>query len=267
MHPRISVNPASFPIEYTMDEYLASLQRIGATRAGVRRTMLADEGWDDALGRLEAAGLDVPYLIHRNFYELERPESWEQGNAELRRTVDAAARLGASIYGTTGPGPAVGLTWEQARDAFVAAAPPAAAYARERGVPLMVETAVCQFADYHFLHTLRDTVEVARAAGVGVCVDVHPCWMERDLEATIRDAAPLVDLVQLSDYVLGTRSVDRGVPGNGVAPLERVIATVLDTGYAGPFDLELWGDSGMDDHDALVRGAEHVGRILERLGV
>jgi len=42
---------------------------------------------------------------------------------------------------------------------------------------------------------------------------------------------------------------------------------VLETGYKGVFDLELWGDSGLPDGEALLRAADWVGKLLARLGV
>jgi sugar phosphate isomerase/epimerase len=267
MHPRVSVNPASFPADFTFDRLLDSYVRTGAHSVGYRRSMIADEGAEGTLARIEAANLRPAYLIQREFFRLAEPEAWEADRATLRETVDWAKRLGASIYGTTGAGAAAGLTWEQARDAFAEAAAPAGAYAEERGVVLMLENSSHMFADYHFAHTLRDTIDVAHAARFAVCVDFHSAWVDRGLEAEIARAGSTIGLVQVCDYMPGDRTMNRGIPGTGVMPLERLFSWVLDAGYGGFFDLELWGDSGMDDVEAIKRGADHVGRVLERLGV
>jgi sugar phosphate isomerase/epimerase len=233
---------------------------------GAHRNKLLVHGWDEGLDLLESSGLTVSYFIHREWFRLDRPDAWEDDTAKLCEVIDAAARFGAGLYGTTGPGPALGLTWEQAADAFLAAVPTAAAHARAKGVSLMLETAQPLFADYHFLHTLRDTLDVVEEAGIRLCLDVHPTWFERDLEALVRRGTPICDLVQLSDYAPGMRTMDRGIPGDGVMPLERIIGWLVEEGYTGVFDLELWGDSGMDDEAAVARGAAHVTGILERLG-
>lgn len=266
IHPRVCVNPVSFPAETPLAETLEVIRRLGVRCVGAHRTRLLEHGWDEGLDLLERSGLTVPYLIHREWFRLDRPEAWEEDTAQLCEAIDAAARFGAGLYGTTGPGPAIGLTWEQAADAFLAAVPTAAAYARQRGVSLMLETAQPLFADYHFLHTLRDTLDVVEEAGLRLCLDVHPTWLERDLEALVRRGAALCDLVQLSDYAPGMRTMDRGIPGDGVMPLERIVGWLLEEGYAGVFDLELWGDAGRPDGEAIHRGADHVGTLLERLG-
>jgi sugar phosphate isomerase/epimerase len=267
MHPRVSVNPASFPPDITLDRLIDSYVRTGAHSVGYRRATIADEGVEDAFARIAAANLRPAYLIQREFFRLKTPEAWEADRQTVRETVDWAKRLGASIYGTTGAGAAAGLTWEQACDAFVEAASPAGAYAKEQGVVLMLENSSHMFADYHFTHTLRDTIDVSHAAGFGVCVDFHSAWVDRGLDAEIARAGSTIGLVQVCDYMPGDRTMNRGIPGTGVMPLERLFSWVLETGYQGFFDLELWGDSGMDDVEAVKRGADHVGRVLEQLGV
>lgn len=266
IHPRLSVNPSSFPASMPWPDVLATVSSLGMPAIDAPRQRLAPFGWDAGLRLLADSGLAVTTFIHRTLFALDRPETWDASRAEIRETIDAAARFGAPVYGTTGPGPAVGLTWEAAADRFCEAVAPCVAYARERDVLLMVETTQPMFADYHFLHTLRDTVDLCERAGLGVCLDVHGTWNERGLRAGIDRAGPRLGLVQLSDYAFGMRSMDRGIPGDGVMALETVLGWVLETGYAGRFDLELWGDSGMPDADAILRGAEHVGRLLDRLG-
>jgi sugar phosphate isomerase/epimerase len=266
IHQRISVNPSSFPATMPWPEVLETVARLGVRSIDASRQRLAPFGWEEGLRLLEESRLAVTTFIHRTLFELDRPETWDASRTEIRTTIDAAARFGAPVYGTTGPGPAVGLTWEESADRFVEAVAPSVAYARERDVLLMIETTQPLFADYHFLHTLRDTVDVCERADLGVCLDVHGTWNERGLRATIERAGPRLGLVQLSDYACGMRSLDRGIPGDGVMPLDRILSWVLDTGYGGRFDLELWGDSGRPDEEAVLRGAETVGRLLDVLG-
>lgn len=266
MHPRLSVNPSSLPPDMPWPAVLSTIARLGVPAVDAPRTRLVAHGWEAGLDLLAGSGLAVTTMIHRTLFSLDRPETWDASRAEIGETIDAAVRFGAPVYGTTGPGPAVGLTWEEAADRFCDAVAPCAADADARGVLLMVETTQPMFADYHFLHTLRDTVEVCERAGLGVCLDVHGTWNERGLRATIERAGPRLGLVQLSDWAPGMRSMDRGVPGTGAMPLERILGWVLETGYEGRFDLELWGDSGMPDEDAILRGADHVGGLLEQLG-
>ncbi len=263
VHPRVCAHPVSFPVESPLPENLEAIRRLGFPWVGAHRNKLLAHGWEDGLDLLERSGLRVAYFVHREWFRLDRPDLWDEDTAALREVIDGAARFGAGLYGTTGPGPAIGLTWEQAAEAFIRAVQPAVAYAREKGVSLMLETAQPLFADYHFLHTLRDTIDVVEDAGLRLTYDVHPTWFERDLEALVRRGAPITDLVQLSDYSPGMRTMDRGIPGDGVMPLERILGWLLEEGYDGVFDLELWGDTGMTPEEGLARGAAWVGGALE----
>jgi sugar phosphate isomerase/epimerase len=89
---------------------------------------------------------------------------------------------------------------------------------------------------------------------------------ERGLRACLRDAADLIGLVQLSDYIAGRRDPYRAVPGDGVIGLERILAAVLEDGYAGLFDLELYAEPGVDPADTIARACDYAGAMLERLG-
>src|SRR5262249_19247463 len=154
-----SVNHASFPKTTTLAEDLRVCEQAGAERVGLHRDKLARAGW-----KLQT-NLTVTHLIHRNAFVLEAPGTWDAAPAELGRTLEAAEALGADrVYLTTGPRGA--LDFDAAAAAFSTAVAPCAS---DR---LLVETANPQFADIHFLHTLRDTVDVAEQAGIGVCLDI-----------------------------------------------------------------------------------------------
>ena len=58
--------------------------------------------------------------------------------------------------------------------------------------------------DVSFVHTLRDGTDVAERAGIDVIADLGNCWMERDVEDTVRRAGSRIAVVQFSDAVFGT---------------------------------------------------------------
>jgi sugar phosphate isomerase/epimerase len=188
---------------------------------------------------------------------------------KLLQAIDIAASLGArSIYLVTGGRGA--LSWEQAAERFAALILPGRAAAAERGVTLLVENASAFNIDIHMAHTLADTITLAEIAGIGVCIDLQPCWGEAGLAQLFRRAMPITGLVQVSDYVLGDRTAPcRAVPGDGAIPLERLIGQLLDAGYKGLFDLELVGPRIQAEgaRAASTRAAERLSEILTRLGV
>ncbi len=195
-------------------------------------------------------------------------EDWQAGRAELSRLIRIAEQLGArSIYMLTGGHGSLG--WEQAAEAFAAAVAPCVTEARRAGVALLIENALPLYADVHIAHSLRDTLDLAELAGIGVCMDLFGCWTEAGLRASIGRGVPLCQIIQVSDYVYGDRSLpSRAVPGDGAMPLRRMLDWILGAGYTGAFDLELIGPRiEQEGHfKAAGRAAERLGEMLHALG-
>jgi sugar phosphate isomerase/epimerase len=189
--------------------------------------------------------------------------------ANLDRAFEFAAAVGAdSVWTCTGPLGA--RTWEQAADDFCQSIAPAVRRAADLGVELAIEPTNPLRCDVSFAFTMRDTFDLARAAGVGVALDLAMCWYERGLEQLVRDNVDLLTLVQINDYKIGTvRTPDRSVLGDGDIPLQRLIGMFLDAGYSRPFDLEILGPK-IDAEgypSAIRRSIEEFSGILGRLGV
>jgi sugar phosphate isomerase/epimerase len=265
VHPRLTVHDHVFARDASLATVLDGCARAGARRIGLARGRLETEGWKAGIRAVRDSGLDVTHVVHGPLFALEDPASWAGSAARVVRTLDTAAELGARcVYGVTGP--AISLTWEQAAEAFARAAEPVAAHARGCGIPLLIEPTNMLFANVGFVHTLRDTVDVARRAGLRVCMDVQHCWTERGLRETIHEAAGAIALVQLSDYIPGRREPFRAVPGDGAIPLKRIVAWVLDSGYGGLFDLELYAEPGVDPADTIARALAVTGALVEDAG-
>ena len=75
-----------------------------------------------------------------------------------------------------------------------------------------------------------------------------------------------IDLVQVSDYAIGTRTTpERLVPGDGDIPLRRIVDTLLDAGYTGLFDVEVIGPRIEEEgyERAIERSVTYVEGLLE----
>jgi sugar phosphate isomerase/epimerase len=188
--------------------------------------------------------------------------------AALNQVIDAAAGVGAhTVYMLTGGRGS--LSWAQAAARFCETIAPCVEHAERAGVTLAIENASSLYADIHLAHTLRDTVTLAEMSGLGVCIELFHCWAEGDLHEMVERALPRTQLIQLSDYVLGDRSLPgRAVPGDGTIPIESLVAQALQGGYAHGFDLELIGPR-IDTEGRLEsarRACDVVGAMLDKLG-
>lgn len=266
MHPRVTALESALGSHGSLEDRVADFVRAGVPRIGVMASRIGPGGWAATLPMLEGSALDVTHLVHAPMFTLDEPARWDAERQALTATIDAAVAIGARcVYGTTGP--ALSLDWDDAAAAFCTAVEPMASYARQRAMPLLIEPTMLLYADMSIVHTLRDTVDLAQWAGIGVCVDMKPCWRERGLRDTIHGSSAQIGLVQVSDFIPGLRTLEsqRAIPGDGVIPLERIVSWILGGGYAGFFDLELGYEPDVNFADRLARGSDHVGSMIDRL--
>jgi sugar phosphate isomerase/epimerase len=269
MHDRLSVHAVCFP-GAPFRELSAYWKELGAHRVSLVSHLLLEEGLQAAQDALRASQCTVesithPFLPGRHLEQ--REESWRDARSTLSHVIQAAKSLGArSIYMLSGGHGA--LSWEEAAEAFSAAIAPCVIEANEAGIALMVENSAPLYADVHIAHTLRDAINLAETAGVGVCVDLFACWTEAGLRESIERAMPRCQLVQVSDYAYGDRSMPcRAVPGDGAIPIRQLLEWTLRAGYAGTFDIELIGPriDAEGRLKAVRRSADILGEILREL--
>jgi sugar phosphate isomerase/epimerase len=268
VHPRVSLHQVAF-LDQSTTAFIGHCRRLGVQHTTLVTPMLMQPGGvDEALRALDGGGPRVTTVNHQfgNYPDLERDTG--EATEQMLWAIGVAARLGASaVYLQTGGRGS--LSWEQAAERFSALLAPCKEAADGHGVSVLVENASALNADIHMVHTLADTITLARLAGIGICIEWHACWMEAGLKQLLQQAIPMTGLVQVSDYVLGDRSTPcRAVPGDGVVPLDCIIGDVLEAGYEGVFDIELVGPRIVAEgaYAATERAALNVSDILTRLG-
>jgi sugar phosphate isomerase/epimerase len=237
--PIISINtlclePGAF------DAHVAAVVQLGAMAISPERDEILTYGPIRAAHLLRDAGVSVATLTHRAFGFATSAEAAVQ-RRRLAETIDLAHAIGApSICMTSGPRGE--LSWKEAATRFAEEIAACAAQARSAGISLGLEPTSHLYSDASIAHRLADTVTLARESSICVGLDLFPCWMDSDIEETIAAAGPMCAFVQVSDYVLGDRGLPcRAVPGDGAVPLDRLIRLILNTGYRGPFDIEVIG--------------------------
>jgi sugar phosphate isomerase/epimerase len=268
MHRRASVNPVS-TVTNSLDDDLRLYESIGVVRCGLHTTKLEDYGWDRAVAAVKKAGLQIPYVVHGVYTPVTDGSGWRREAGMLLQSVDTAVQLGAAcVYLNVGP--SGGLLWEAAAAEFCDRIGPVQAAADGSGVVVALENGHTSRPELGFVHGVRDAVELAQqiGPGAGICVDLYCCWQEPGLFDTIRQNLSLVQLVQVSDFVVGGLvQPDRRVPGDGDLPLRSLLQHLLGTGYAGPVDLELLGPAvEAEGYESSVRrGVSWLSNCLAHL--
>ena len=263
MHPRLSVSAVS-SWRWSLEEDLACWAELGIDHVGLSFRKLDEAGLDAATARIHAAGLRVSNLVELGWWDLAEPATWSLQQSRLRDAVGVAAALSGCLVITTGP--ALGLDWDDAAARFADALGPVRAAAEAASVPITVEHTGGLRLDLSFVTTFVDGGDLARSAGIGLCMEVSSCFAERDLHRSISEYADVLGHVQLSDFVVGSHCTpDRAVPGDGDIPLGRLIDALDAAGYGGAFELELVGPRIEEEGyaHAIRRGVSYLDEVLE----
>jgi len=98
------------------------------------------------------------------------------------------------------------------------------------------------------LHNLPDIVafvdEIDRP-NVGVMFDVFHSWCEPDLHEHLREHGHRINSVHVNDLKVDERGpFDRELPGRGRGVAPEIMATLLEVGYDGWWELEVFSDDG-----------------------
>lgn len=234
----VSANPtASWDLGTELDMY-AELPVDGV---GLSAFKLANHGWEKAISSIIARELPVKFLAHGLTAQPGDNLRWKSDLDLLSGAVTAAARLGApTVFFTSGPSGI--LTWEQAADRLAQHLKPLTELAQDVGVTLAVENTMSMNGHISFAHSIRDALELAEILDVGMCVDLLCGAQDAGLEETLRRGLSRIQIVQVSDFRLGTRTLpNRWVPGDGDLPVSQLLSRTLDVGYTGLVDIEILG--------------------------
>lgn len=267
LHPRLSVSTVS-SWNWSLEEDLAFYAEAGIDAIGIELRKLDDHADLAALAtRLDDAGIHLTDLLAPGPFSLDAPERWPEQRDAMGRIMDAALTLRPDVLVLT-TGAAGVLPWERAADAFADILRGSVREAEREGLRIAVEHTHALRTDVGFVHTLRDAVELAWRVDIGVCVELQACWAERNLAGTIAAAIDVIELVQVSDFAIGTTSTpDRLVPGRGDLPLRRLLGHLLDAGYEGRFELELVGPRIEEQGyaEAIREGVDHLTEVIDEL--
>lgn len=264
-HSRLAVSEmCTYPLAFA-DE-LVLWDELGVRHVGVIGPKLDQHGREKAASSLAERSIVATTVITSNF-DLSAPDTWATTRTAVNSAVDLAETVGGCTYFT--PGRRDGRSFDQLAASLADAVAPCVTYAETRGVRLAIEPSLR--TDQSFVHTLRDGLEVAQRAGIGIVADLGNCWMERDYEDTIRRAGPHIAAVQFADALYGTPGEPspggRAVPGDGDLAIGAFIEAALESGYTGAFELEQVGPriEAEGYATALRRAVERASAILKEV--
>lgn len=274
--PRLSLNQAT--IKYAdLASALDVTRAAGIGSIGLWREPVAEVGLDEAVRRVADSGLRVSSLCRGGFFTALPGAAQRAALDENRRAIDETAALAAA----GAPGSAAVLVLvaggmpegsrdlvgarDRVRDVIGALEP----YAASAAVTLAVEPLHPIFAaDRAVVSTLGQAIDIAESAGpsVGVVIDTYHVWWDPQLVEQVARAGRLgrIASYQVCDWltpVPADNLLGRGMMGDGSIDFAPVTRAVVDAGYTGDVEVEIFNQQLWDTPPAEV-----AARVAETFG-
>jgi sugar phosphate isomerase/epimerase len=235
---------------WPLDKCIAGWHRAGLAGIGLPLALVEEAGVTKAVSTLRHSGLAVANLQNLDPFDIVAPERFEELLPRTCKRLDLAAELQADcIFAITGPRGS--LDWDEASRRLVGQIEILIPELEERDVRLALEPIHPLRQDLSFINTATDIVAVLKTIGnphVGYAFDFWHLWWERHAIELVQSWSNLIFSVQPSDHKAMTlRTLDRAVPGRGVAPVAELVVALETGGYSGFYDLEVLSD----DNEAI----------------
>jgi sugar phosphate isomerase/epimerase len=248
----------------------------GIPAVGLWREQVHEVGPARAAELVASAGLRVSSLCRAWGFSAPSGSAWTAAVDEARRAIDEAATLGAPVLAVVAGGLPpddrdLAGARERVRDAIALLAPEAGA----AGVRLGLEPLHPMYsADRSVVSTLDQALRMLEGIPVeqaGVVIDTFHVWWDPDIRAGIARASGAIVALQLADWITPLPPdplLGRGMLGDGHIELDHLVRAVLDAGYRGDIEVEIFNQDVWDapPHDVIDtvmrRYVEVIGHAL-----
>lgn len=243
---RLAINQITTP-SWSLEQAIEGYARHGIHGVGVWRDKLAACGLIRARSALRAAGSWVPSLCKAGNIAQFATAGTRPALDDCRRAIEEAAEIGARcvVFVCGGIG-TDSKDIEAARAKVAEVLHEASAFAVKHGVSLGIEPFhPMHAAERGCINTLSQAHTLCASIGpaTSVVVDVFHVWWDPELYRFL--APPYTDAiatVQLCDWRVPTRHPveDRAMMGEGAANVHGIAAALEDSGYTGPYEVEIF---------------------------
>lgn len=255
--PRYAVNSWSTPHNTALED-IEQVARTGGHAVGLFEGKMKDGEDEELLAAMETHGLGASFFVPRVWsivpVPFNPPGTERDPAARTEMICESIARfapfepavvvVGPGVTGVPGEraGPVAAIAEGLARVADVAAE-----HNLQIGFELLAERRGST------LHTIPETVEFIDQVGrdnVGVMFDVWHSWCEPDLHEHLREYGSRINSVHVNDIRQEERSnFDRELPGEGRGVAAPIVASLIEAGYDGWWELEVFSDDGTFGND------------------
>lgn len=238
---QLSLNQATTSTSSTL-ELLAACTSAGVDAIAPWRHQYVEGDVSLTRRAFDDHGVRATSLCRGGFFTGTRPDS--EADSDNRQAVQEATTLGAPVLVLVcGPVTDAGMVDAEARiargierlvpiaaehDVILAVEPFHPMFAAERSAIVSLTQATTLVAQFDSPH-------------LGLALDTYHVWWDPDLDRAMREAAARTVAVHVADWLVPTTDLlaGRGLPGDGVINLTRLLHQVQALGYTGPFEVEV----------------------------
>ncbi|MCX2965941.1 sugar phosphate isomerase/epimerase family protein [Gordonia aquimaris] len=256
MHDRLSLNQATIK-RADLSQALTATAAAGIPSIGLWREPVHDVGLSTACAMVADSGLRVSSLCRGGFFTSDDREEQQRARDDNLRAIDEIAQLAAA--GAAGSAPVLVLVagglpeastdLQGARERATTAIADLVDAAAAAQVTLAVEPMHPMYAaDRGVISSLRSALDIAEhfdPTTVGVVVDAFHIWWDPDVYTQIARAGAQqrISSYQINDWITPLPAdalLSRGLPGQGHIDLRALTRAVVDAGYGGDIEVEIF---------------------------
>lgn len=245
--PKLSVNQAT-TLRWSFEEDVLRYRLAGIKTIGLWLPKLLEYGEERALDWLNENNLSVSTLSYAGGFTGAFGHDLRDVLVETHDLIQLAGALRADSV-VVASGPINNHITKHATRLVVDSLKELVDDAAENGVTLSLlpmRKAFCK--EWTFLNTLDEALTVldrVNHPAARLAFDVYHLWPEKALLQRLPDLVPRIGVVQVSDAAptAGRAEYDRVLPGEGILPVSEIVTGLIDAGYRGYVDYQIWSKS------------------------
>lgn len=193
------------------------------------------------------------------------PKEPHERMARFRRTIERLAKGAAGVPFVTNTGAPPGGNVQHVLEVAAREYRALAEFAAAHGVRIALEPLNATIMNVETaVWTLAQALEIVAAVdrpNFGICLDLWNVWQNADIVEAIAAGGDRTFIVQVSDWRTPRSFQDRAIPGQGAIPLAPLLRAIHDSGYRGPYVVEIFSGDVPDslwqgDLSAVIRASE-----------
>jgi sugar phosphate isomerase/epimerase len=243
---RLSINQYTVR-NWTIPQLLEGCAAEEISFVSLWRDKVAETGLDETLKLLGETGVKVSSLCRGGFFPAATLDQQSRNLEENYRAVDEAAAVGAEVLVLVCGG-IVNRDLDRSREMVVRGIDHLLPYAEQAGVKLGIEPLHPMFtADRSVIVSLSQAnaiIELFKSRNLGMVIDVYHVWWDPAVYSEIERASDQIIGFHVNDWIVPVPNMlnGRGIMGDGVIAIKRLREAVIQAGYNGPIEVEIFNE-------------------------